>query len=97
MRSLRRSIARARMEQAGVSRINKRRIWDDKVRKEKTGPNKGAWIGEYRSYFAMNWRKYLDPKTKEYKWAMNGLTKKKRPGLGLFRGRGAGKLTRART
>ena len=89
MRSLRRSIARARMEQAGVSRINKRRIWDDKAGSKHEGG--------FRSYFAMNWRKYLDPKTKEYKWAMNGLTKKKRPGLGLFRGRGTGKLARART
>ena len=89
MRSLKRSIARARMEQAGVSRINKRRIWDEKA---------GAkHEGGFRSYFAMNWRKYLDPKSKEYKWAMQGLAKKRKPGLGLLRGRGAGKMARART
>lgn len=91
MRSLRRSIARARMEQAGVSRINKRRIWDDKAGSKHEGG--------FRSYFAMNWRKYLDPKTKEYKWAMKGLTKKK-PGIaakGRFLGRGSGKMARART
>ena len=87
MRSLRRSIARARMEQAGVSRINKRRIWDDKAGSKHEGG--------FRSYFAMNWRKYLDPKTKEYKWAMKSLTQKRKPGRGLFRG--AGKIARART
>lgn len=70
MRSLARSVARSRMERAGVSRINKRRIWDDKGGKRHKG--------SYRSYFAMNWKKYLDPTTQEYKWAAGGQTRKKK-------------------
>lgn len=70
MRSFARSVAHERMKRAGVERINKRRIWDGKV---------GAkHEGSYRSYFAMNWRKYLDPTTPEYKMAVGGRTRKKK-------------------
>ena len=73
LRSLKRSIARNRMKQAGVERINKKRIWKDNTRKTRNG-----WVGGYVSYFAANWRKYLDPTTAEYKMAMGGRTRKKK-------------------
>jgi len=70
LRSLERSIARERMKRAGVERINKKRIWDNNAGKK----HEGGW----RSYFAMNWRKYLDPTTDEYKMAVGGKTRKKK-------------------
>lgn len=70
LRSLERSIARERMKRAGVERINKKRIWDNNAGKK----HEGGW----RSYFAMNWRKYLDPTSSEYKMAMGGKTRKKK-------------------
>ena len=70
LRSLKRSIARERMKRAGVERINKKRIWDNDAGKK----HEGGW----RSYFAMNWRKYLDPTTDEYKMAVGGKTRKKK-------------------
>lgn len=77
-REIKRRIARARMEAAGITQINKKRVWDDNYRKEKSGPNKGAWIGGWTSYFAKNWKKFLDPTTTEYKLAMSGRTRKRR-------------------
>lgn len=73
LRALKRNIARERMKKAGVERLNKRRIWKDNFRKTKNG-----WEGGWVSYFAANWRKYLDPTTAEYKMAMGGQTRKKK-------------------
>lgn len=70
LRSLERTIARERMKRAGVERINKKRVWDANAGKK----HEGGW----RSYFAMNWRKYLDSSTDEYKLAMSGRTRKKK-------------------
>lgn len=49
MRSLKRSIARAAMKAAGITRINKRRVSID--------PRTGHPV-KLPSFFAQNWRKY---------------------------------------
>lgn len=74
LRALKRNIARERMKKAGVERINKRWIWKDNVHRMRDG----SWTGGFVSYFAANWRKYLDPTTAEYKLAMSGQTRKKK-------------------
>ncbi len=73
LRTLKRNIARNRMKQAGVERINKKRIWKNDFRKTRNG-----WTGGNASYFAINWRKWLDPTTAEYKMWKNGKTGKKK-------------------
>lgn len=75
LRSIQRNIARNRMKVAGIDRINRRRIWDEKAAPKKKGDDPG----KFRSYFAMNWRKYLDPTTPQYKWYQVALTRRKKP------------------
>ena len=70
IRSLARSIARARMQHAGVEQMNKKRFTDNSA--------SGKRIKGLRSYFAMNWRKYLDPTTQEYKWGTRNVTFRKK-------------------
>lgn len=74
MRALKRNIARNRMKAAGIDRINRRRVWDGNAAPKKKGDPPGA----FRSYFAMNWRKYLDPETPQYKYAMSQISRKRR-------------------
>lgn len=74
LRSIQRNIARNRMKVAGIDRINRRRIWDEKAAPKKKGDDPGA----FRSYFAMNWRKYLDPSTPQYKWYKTCISRPKR-------------------
>lgn len=61
MRKWKRGIARYRMELCGYDRINKKRFRESKKNKK----------GEERTYlksaFALNWRKILDPESKQYK------------------------------
>ena len=73
LRALKRNIARNRMQAAGIDRINRRRVWDAKAAPKKKGEVSGA----FRSYFAMNWRKYLDPTTPQYKYAMSQMNRKR--------------------
>ena len=73
MRTLRRQVARERMKKAGVEQFNDKRVWKDHHHKTRDG-----WMGGYVSYFAANWRKYLDPSTQEYKWATEGKAQARR-------------------
>lgn len=75
LRSIQRNIARNRMKISGIDRVNRRRVWDANAKPKKKGEEPGA----YRSYFAMNWRKYLDPTTPQYKWYEQALSRKKKP------------------
>lgn len=74
LRSIQRNIARNRMKVAGIDRINRRRIWDANAKPKKKDDDPGA----FRSYFAMNWRKYLDPSSPQYKWYKQCLARKRR-------------------
>ena len=66
MRQLARSVARYRMQTAGAEQINKRKFTDKNDKKSKR-----------RSYFSLSWRKYLDPKSREFAWFMKGAAGKR--------------------
>lgn len=61
MRQLKRSVARYRMELCGYECINKKQYRETKKNK------KGEERTFLKSAFALNWRKMLDPNSKQYK------------------------------
>lgn len=66
MRQLARSVARYRMKTAGAEQINKKKFIDKDPNSKKK-----------RSYFSLSWRKYLDPKSREFAWFMKGAAQKR--------------------
>lgn len=64
MREMKRRIARHMMELAGIEKINKRRF-DAPARKIATGDNGAPKLDRKASYFALHWKAYLDPESKE--------------------------------